>query len=104
MNGTCTAKLPGLEQPIELYTVYPATKAKKVKSKLDQYVRALEHYESGNLEAAEHLLDELVMLGNATPAHFLAHHTAIQINGNQGRRAVDKYAADHGSVIEILGK
>jgi len=34
---TCTAKLPGLERPIELHTVYPASEAKRVKSKLDQY-------------------------------------------------------------------
>lgn len=101
---TCTAKLPGLEQPIELFTVYPAAEAKQVKSRLDQYAQALQLYEIGDFEAAEHLLSQLVKLGQATPAHFLAHHTAAQISGNQGRRAVDKYAAGQGSVIEILGK
>jgi len=101
---TCTAKLPGLEKPIELYTVYPAAEAKQVKSRLDQYAQALRLFETGDLEAAEHQLHELVKLGNATPAHFLAHHTAAQISGNQSRRAVDKYAAGQGSVIEILGK
>jgi len=101
---TCTAKLPGLEQPIELYTVYPATEAKQVKSRLDQYAHALEFFETGDLGAAERLLHELVKSGHTTPAHFLAHHTAAQISSNQGRRAVDKYAATHGPVIEILGK
>jgi len=101
---TCTAKLPGLEQPIELYTVYPATEAKQVKSRLDQYARALKLFETGDLNAAECLLHELVESGHTTPAHFLAHHTAAQISGNQGRRAVDKYAASHDPVIEILGK
>ncbi|NOY29671.1 MAG: adenylate/guanylate cyclase domain-containing protein [Planctomycetes bacterium] len=101
---TCTAKLPGLEQPIELYTVYPASEARRIKSRLDQYARALEFFETGDLEAAECLLRELVKSGHATPARFLAHYTAAQINGNQGRRAVDRYAPGQGPVIEILGK
>ena len=100
----CTAKLPGLERPAELFTVYPATKAAKVKSRLDQYSRALAMFERGDLEAAEALLSELTSQGQVTPAHFLAHYTATQINGNLGRRAVDKYAAQRGSVIEIHSK
>jgi len=101
---TCTAKLPGLEQPIELYTVYPASEARQVKSKLDQYARALNLFEAGDLQAAERLLNQLVKSGHSTPAHFLAHYTAAQLSGNQGRRTVDKYAANTGAVIEILGK
>ncbi|NOZ41108.1 MAG: adenylate/guanylate cyclase domain-containing protein [Planctomycetes bacterium] len=100
----CTAKLPGLEQPAELFTVYPATKAAQVKSRLDQYSQALAMFERGDLEAAETLLDELKLQGQATPAHFLAHYTATQKKGNLGRRAVDKYAGGQGPVIEIHSK
>ncbi|MCA9230143.1 MAG: adenylate/guanylate cyclase domain-containing protein [Planctomycetales bacterium] len=101
---TCTAKLPGLEQPIDLYTVYSASTAQRMMSNLDQYVHALELFEAGNLESAEKLLRDLAETGHNTPAHFLANYTAAQLNGNQGRRAVDKYAVQQGSVIEILGK
>ena len=100
----CTAKLPGLEQPAELFTVYPATEAQSVKSRLDQYSRALALFEEGELEAAEVLLSELSTLGPATPAHFLAHYTAAQKSSNLGRRAVDKYASQKGPVIEIHSK
>ncbi len=100
----CTAKLPGLERPAELFTAYPATKAAKVKSRLEQYSHALAMFETGDLEAAEVLLEELKSQGPATPAHFLAHYTATQKKGNLGRRAVDKYAAGQGAVIEIHSK
>ncbi|MCG8448413.1 MAG: adenylate/guanylate cyclase domain-containing protein, partial [Pirellulales bacterium] len=100
----CTAKLPGLEQPTELFTVYPAAEAERVKGRLDEYARALQMFESGRLDEAELLLQELVKAGRATPAQFLAHYTAAQKNQNLGRRAVDKYATLQGPVIEILAK
>ena len=100
----CTAKLPGLEQPTKLFTVYPAAEAARVKDRLDQYAIALKLFESGQLEEAERLLQQLVQLGQATPAHFLAHYTAAQLNKHQGRRAVDKYATLKGPVIEIVAK
>jgi len=100
----CTAKLPGLEQPAELFTVYPATEAVRVKSRLDQYSSALAMFEAGELEAAEALLSDLSSQGQATPAHFLAHYTAAQKSSNLGRRAVDKYASQQGPVIEIHSK
>ena len=100
----CTAKLPGLEKPAELFTAYPASEAAQVKSRLDQYTRALALFEAGAFDEAEQLLSELTSQGQATPAHFLAHYTAAQKNGNLGRRAVDKYAAQKGAVIEIFSK
>lgn len=100
----CTAKLPGLEQPAELFTAYPASKAAKLKARLDEYARALTLFENGELEAAETLLADLAIDGAATPARFLADHTATQKNRNMGRRAVDKYTAQNGPIIEILSK
>jgi len=100
----CTAKLPGLERPAELYTAYPASDAAQVKSRLEDYSRALADFEAGNLEAAQARLAKLTALGQATPAHFLAHYTAAMRVSNQGRRAVDKHASEQGPVIEIHAK
>jgi adenylate cyclase len=100
----CTAKLPGLEQPAELFTAYPATEAARVKTRLDQYAQALAMFEAGELDQAEALLHELTSRGPTTPAHFLAHYTAAQKRGNLGRRAVDKYASPQGPIIEIHAK
>ncbi|MCH2596202.1 MAG: hypothetical protein MKZ95_10410 [Pirellulales bacterium] len=56
------------------------------------------------MSEAEQMLQQLVHLGQVTPANFLAHCTATQMNKNLGRRAVDKYAATDDSVIEIVSK
>jgi adenylate cyclase len=101
---TCTAKLPGLAQPIELYTTYPASEAQRVKTRLDQYAHALQFFEEGNLNAAEELLSELVALGPVTPAKFLAHYTAAKKKGQLSRRTADKHKIFPSPVIEILGK
>lgn len=101
---TCTAKLPGLAQPVELYTAYLAAKADRVKNRLDQYARALQLFEADELAAAEQLLDQLVTLGQVTPAKFLAHYTAAKKQGKFNRRTADKQTIAPIAVIEILSK
>jgi adenylate cyclase len=96
---TCTARLPGLEQPVELFAVYPASETSRIKSRLDQYAHALRLYEQGNLIMAEVLLSELVATGVGTPARFLAQQAASQRCAGLGRRASDR--ADQGPIVEI---
>ncbi len=101
---TCTARLPGLEQPVELFTVFPTCEAREVKSRLDQYAHALRHFEHGDLIMAEVLLKELVAAGPITPARFLAQQAAIQRGTEFGRRSSDRQMTDHGPIIEIHEK
>ncbi len=97
----CTAKLPGLPQQLDLYTAYPACDVPQLRDHLDRYAEALEWFEAGNLATAERLLEELATRDTTTPARFLAHHTAIQKQAAQGRRASDQ---SQGPVIDILGE
>jgi adenylate cyclase len=99
---TCTARLPGLKQPVELFAVYPASKTSHVKSRLDQYAHALRLFEQGDLVMAEVLLSELLVTGPQTPARFLAQHAASQRCAELGRRASDRTI--HGPIIEIHEK
>jgi adenylate cyclase len=99
---TCTARLPGLEQPVELFAVYPASKTSQVKSRLDQYAHALRLFEEGDLIMAEVLLSELVAAGPQTPARFLAQQAASQRCAELGRRSTDRI--EHGPIIEIHEK
>ena len=103
-SRACTARLPGLEQPIELFTVFPASEASAVKSRLDQYAHALRHFEEGDLILAEVLLSELVAAGPVTPARFLAQQAATQRSAESGRRVSDRHATEHGPIIEIREK
>ncbi len=99
----CTAKLPGLEQKLDLFTAYPASDTTRVKSHLERYAQALALFESGDLTAAESVLEELIQAGSGTPASFLAHHAAETQKAGLGRRAIDQFIASREPVIEVLG-
>lgn len=100
----CTAKLPGLEQELDLYTVYPACQEPQLREQLDRYAEALHWYEAGNLVTAERLLTDLAAQGDLTPARFLADHTAAQLQAVHRRRFSDQSALIQGPVIELAGK
>jgi adenylate cyclase len=100
----CTARLPGLEQPVELFTVYPSCEASEVKARLEQYAHALKLFENGDLIEAEELLSELIAAGPATPARFLAQRAAGQRQAEVGRRASDRATIEQGAIVEIHEK
>jgi adenylate cyclase len=100
----CTARLPGLEKPLELFTVLPSTDAPRLQGDLERYAAALEAFERGELDVAEEKLSQLLEAGPATPAAFLAEQTAALRQGALGRRASDEYGCTPDAVIEILAK
>ena len=100
----CTARLPGLDEPVELFTVFPSTDAPRLRNDLDRYADALNAFERGDLVAAEQQLVELLAAGPATPAAFLAQQTAALRQAGQGRRVTDEFGCTPDAVIEILAK
>jgi class 3 adenylate cyclase len=100
----CTARLPGLEKPLELFTVLPSTDAPRLQGDLERYAAALEAFERGELDAAEEQLSRLLGAGPATPAAFLAQQTAALRQGALSRRATDEFGCTPDAVIEILTK
>jgi adenylate cyclase len=100
----CTAKLPGLEQPVELFTAFPATDGARLQDDLSNYADALAAFEGGDLDEAERVLSALLADGPATPAAFLAQQAAALRNSALGRRASDQFGVRDDAVIEILMK
>jgi adenylate cyclase len=100
----CTAKLPGLEQPVELFTAFPATDGDRLQDDLERYAAALAAFEDGDLDEAERVLSDLLADGPATPAAFLAQQAAALRNSALGRRATDQFGQRADAVIEILSK
>ncbi len=100
----CTAKLSGLEEELDLYTVYLACNESQLREQLDRYAEALHWYEAGNLVTAERLLTDLAAQGDMLPARFLADHTAAQLQAVHRRRFSDQSAFSQGPVIELAGK
>lgn len=99
----CTAKLSGVEQEWDLYTVYPAQQESQLREQLDRYSEALDWYEAGNLVTAERLLADLAAQGEMTPARFLADHTTAQLQAVHRRRFSDQSVLSQGPVIELAG-
>ena len=97
----CTARLPGLEQPVDLFAVYPASSATELKSRTEFYARALQNYEAGNFREAEGTLRELLKTGAWDTAQFLAQQIAALRQAEPGRRAQDKAHAMPDAVIEV---
>ncbi len=100
----CTAKLPGLEQPVELFTVFPATDGERLQAEIERYAAALEAFEEGDLDHAERVLQDLLARGPVTPAAFLARQAAALRHGALGRRATDQFGRPAEAIIEILAK
>jgi adenylate cyclase len=100
----CTARLPGLNEALELFTVFPSTDAPMLQNDLQQYAEALDAFERGDLATAEQQLSTLLIRGPATPAAFLAQQTAALRQGGLGRRAMDEFGCTPDAVIEILAK
>jgi adenylate cyclase len=100
----CTAKLPGLEQPVDLFTVFPATDGERLQGDLQNYAAALAAFEAGDLDVAERVLADLLASGPATPAAFLAQQAAALRQSALGRRATDHSERADEAVIEIFAK
>ena len=98
----CTARLPGIEEPLELFTLFPAADAERLQGDLDRYAMALAAYERGDLDFAEQALEDLLAVGPATPAAFLAQQTAALRRGALGRRSDDLLGSAGDAVVEIL--
>ena len=100
----CTSRLQGIDEPQELFTLFPAAEAERLQGDLDRYAVALAAFEEGNLDVAEAHLEALLADGPGTPASFLAQQTAAQRRGALGRRADDLFGSVGDAVIEILSK
>jgi hypothetical protein len=100
----CTARVPGIDEPVDLFTVFPSGDAQRLQDDLQQYTVALDAFERGDLDAAESLLTKLLGAGQSTPAAFLAQQTAALRKGGLGRRADDEFDFTADAVIQILAK
>jgi adenylate cyclase len=97
----CSARMPGLEQTVELFTILPATDGERLQADLEQYSEALMAFERGDLDNAERMLEELLTRGPATPAAFLARQAAALRRGALGRRVTDLVPGPGEMVIDV---
>jgi adenylate cyclase len=98
----CRAQLPGLEEPVDLYSVWPQAEAESP-AVLNVFAKALALFERGKLEAAAETLNQLDPTVNKLPVKFLADHIERAL-GQHNRRSCDPAPGPFRGVISFNAK
>jgi adenylate cyclase len=95
----CRAQLPGIDQPIDLFGIRPATSDPAVAQALADYRWALERFEAGELREAAGRLNALCAPANELPVAFLKARVDQALGRERRRRSSDASAhADRGVI------
>jgi adenylate cyclase len=103
-NRVCRARMPGLQQPVNLYAVGTSESNASCAIAWQTYDQALRHFEEGQFQYAA---DQLANLGANTtevPAAFLLTRTLQELGRHLRRRSTDKPAVTPGGIIAISTK
>jgi adenylate cyclase len=103
-NRVCRARMPGLQQPVNLYVVGAPNPDPKKKLAWQTYDRALCKFEEGDFQEAATVLAELESSTIDVPAHFLTNRVQQELGRNLRRRSTDQPATAPGGVIAISTK
>lgn len=99
----CRAQLAGIDRPVDLFGVWPATNDTVAFAEMANYQRALELFELGELEAARQLVGEVEGTSGQLPTAFLAAQIEQALGAQQRRRSSDP-AGPASNVIALNGK
>ena len=84
----CQAELPGIETPVDVFAICPATTNHATLSAISHYEDALTQFEAGDLDQAKQLLRTIDSTINL-PARFLINQIDNEHHRRLGRRAGD---------------
>ncbi|HEX4413786.1 MAG TPA: adenylate/guanylate cyclase domain-containing protein, partial [Lacipirellulaceae bacterium] len=103
-HRVCTARLPGVETPVELFSVQTTANARKTAREWQVYCHALHSFESDDLQSAA---DAVAMLDPANPdipTSFLSRQIQREIGRQQNRRSTDRAPKQFDGVITLTAK
>jgi adenylate cyclase len=103
-NRVCRALMPGLPQPIDLYSVRGRTGGSQIELAWRQYDAALRQFEQGEHEAAADLLATMDRSISGVPRRFLAERIQNELGRNLRRRNSDTPLSLPGGVIPLAAK
>ena len=89
-HRVCTARISGLDQPVELYTVCPPSSDERSSAAWRAYQAALQHFEQGRLQEAADQLATIDPAMSEIPSRFLAEHLNRELARQNRRRSTDK--------------
>ncbi|MFO0790356.1 MAG: adenylate/guanylate cyclase domain-containing protein [Pirellulales bacterium] len=90
----CRARLPGVDDPLELYTAYSAATSSHSSDVWAMYSEVLRLFEAGDYENAAAKIGELEAVATSVPAKFLAEQIQRELGRQRHRRA-----DDHRSIV-----
>lgn len=95
----CRATLPGVEEPLELFSVAAASPKKiALDSAWCAYAAALQAFEQGDLDQAAAELAKIDATNAVVPARFLNDHVQRELGRQRHRRADDRPASSRGII------
>ncbi len=100
-NRVCRARMPGLNEPIDLYAVRRAAAAAHVSMAWRLYDTVLRHFEEGRLQEASDMLPTINGIDSGIPWSFLATEVRRELGSQQRRRSTDKPADCPAGVIML---
>ena len=95
----CRAQLPGIEEPVDLYAVWPHSDA-ELPADCHRYAMALAQFEAGKIETALEMLRQLDPTTSRLPIEFLAGYIERAL-GQTGRRSCDPAPGPFRGVISL---
>ena len=103
-HRVCRASMPGLKQPLDLYSVLPSAKAKAHEHRWLIYDRALSQFEHGDYQAAAATLGGVDVTIAEVPSQFLLERIERELGQKLSRRSTDIPASSAAGVIAITAK
>ena len=100
----CRARMPGVQTPIDLYSIHSRTSDACVSATWQAYDDALRHFEQGRLNVAADMLATIVPTVVEVPSRFLAEHIERVLGRQQSRRSTDGKSPRSCGVISLNSK
>lgn len=95
----CEAELPGIDGPVDVMAVAPATGDASRLADVSRYEQALVAYEEGDLEAAAEQLAQIER--DDLPTQFLLGRIRQETHRRLGRRASDRFTSERPAAIPL---
>jgi adenylate cyclase len=103
-HRVCRARMPGLQQPVNLYAVSGKECSEPSLNAWRVYEESLALFEGGELEAAAAMLSATDEQMGGIPREFLMNRIQTEIGRHRRRRATDTPAAHADGVVTLAAK
>jgi hypothetical protein len=98
------ARLPGVETPVELFSVQTIAAGHRAAAGWQKYSQALNNFEAGDFQTASEILATLDQTDREIPVRFLAEHVQRELGSLQNRRSTDRSRKPVTGVITLSAK